>query len=204
MERLVDRDSDIEAVPADHPDRVKWNERYSAARPGFEPHPLVEQALEAGLPEGPVLELACGASGSALALAESGRDVVALDVSDVALGLLEAEARRRGLPRITLRQVDLRAMEPDALGGGFALVLCTRYWEPSVFSAASTAVAPGGILAWEAFTPEQLRRRPDFREEWCVRPGEPASLLPPGWGVLSQRDLDDGRSFVRRLLARRR
>src|SRR5690242_21506563 len=60
-------------VPPDlegHPDRLKWNARYRhlfAAR--FTPHPLAVAALALPLPAGPVLDLASGPSGSALAAA---------------------------------------------------------------------------------------------------------------------------------------
>ena len=45
-------------------------------------------ALSLPLPDGPVADLACGASGSALLAAAAGRLVTAVDVSEVALGLL--------------------------------------------------------------------------------------------------------------------
>ena len=51
-------------------DAARWNARYAEGAPTFEPHPFVAEAFAAGFPEGPVLELACGRSGSALALAE--------------------------------------------------------------------------------------------------------------------------------------
>src|SRR6185437_5582304 len=70
-------------VPPDlegHPDRLKWNARYRhlfAAR--FTPHPLAAAALALPLPGGPVLDLASGPSGSALAAAAAGREVTAVD-----------------------------------------------------------------------------------------------------------------------------
>lgn len=186
----------------DHPDRVKWNAKYAAAAPAFAPHPLLEAALAAGVPDGPALELACGLSGNALALAASGRQVLAADVSDVALRLLDGEAAARRLgPLVATLHVDLLEWTPPA--GAFALVLATRYWERVPFTRAAAAVAPGGLLAWEAFTPAHRRYRPEFRDEWCVAPGEPASLLPAGYTVLVERDLDDGKGASRRLLARR-
>jgi hypothetical protein len=55
---------------AGHPDRLRWNARYRGNFvPSFRPHPLAERALALGLPAGPVLDLACGPSGSALLLA---------------------------------------------------------------------------------------------------------------------------------------
>lgn len=190
---------------ASHPDRLRWNARYGPGfAASFRPHPLAEQALSLDLPDGPVAELACGPSGSALLAAASGRRVTAVDVSDVALGLLGQEARRRGLAgRIDLIQADLGAWRPDP--AGYALVLCTAFWDPAVFAVAAGATAPGGVLGWEAFTGAARRDRPRLPAAWCLGPGEPASLLPAGFSVLSQQDLaEDGPGARRRLLARRR
>lgn len=189
---------------ADHPDRLRWNGRYG---PGFAapflPHPLAEQALSLGLPDGPVADLACGPSGSALLAAASGRQVTAVDISDVALGLLDREARRRGLAElIVVTQADLGALHLPPRH--YALVLSTGFWDPVVFARAAEAVAPGGLLGWEAFTVAALMARPGLRADWCLAPGEPASLLPAGFTVVDTRDLPDNeRGTKRRLLARR-
>jgi SAM-dependent methyltransferase len=153
------------------------------------------------LPEGPVLELACGASGNALLAATAGRRVTAVDVSDVALGLLAAEVRRRRLgDLVEFVHADLTRWQPAQ--ASYALVLCTGYWEQAVFAAAVTAVAADGLIGWEAFTTAALRVHPRMPEQWCLRQGEPASLLPASFEVLSQQDV--GSSGKRQLLARRR
>jgi SAM-dependent methyltransferase len=196
---------EFQAELAGHPDRARWNARYRAGFTApFRPHPLAEQALSLDLPDGPVAELACGPSGSALLAAASGRPVTAVDVSDVALRLLGREAQRRGLAgRIGLVHADLAAWRPDP--GGYALVLCTAYWDPAVFAVAAGATAPGGVLGWEAFTDEAGRSRPRLPAAWCLGPGEPATLLPAGFAVLSQQDVGGGGPGARRrLLARRR
>jgi SAM-dependent methyltransferase len=194
-------------VPGDlagHPDRLRWNARYETA-PGvsFRPHPLAQQALSLDLPAGPVADLACGPSGSALLAAAAGRRVTAGDVSDVALRLLAAEAARRGLgDLITCVQADLAAWRPEP--GGYTLVLCTGFWDRSVFPAAAGAVVVGGALGWEAFTADARRVRPRLCPAWCLEPGEPASLLPPGYAVGEVRELpDEAHGTRRRLLARR-
>src|SRR5215831_11125438 len=92
------RPADDKSPLAGHPDRVRWNARYESRRPvSFEPHPLAAAALSLRLPDGPVADLACGPSGSALLAAAAGRRVTAVDISEVALDLLAAEAGRRGL-----------------------------------------------------------------------------------------------------------
>src|SRR6201995_3827754 len=98
-------------VPGDHPDRIKWNAKYpSGFVPSFRPNPLPVRALAMDLPDGPVADLACGPSGSALLAAAHGRPVTAVDISELALKLLGDEARRRGLDRlVTLIHADLAA-----------------------------------------------------------------------------------------------
>jgi len=187
-----------------HPDRVRWNARYGGGfEASFTPHPLAVRALALPLPDGPVADLACGPSGSALLAAAAGRRVTAVDISEVALDLLAGEARRRGLAGlITLVHADLGEWRPPP--GGYALVLGTGYWDRAVFAAAAAAVAPGGALGWEAFTAAARGARPGLRADWCLQPAEPASLLPAGFAVLSQDDLPDAEhADRRRLLARR-
>lgn len=192
-------DQQVPAELAGHQDRLRWNARYSDSfAASFTPHPLAVLALASGPPDGPVLELACGPSGSALLAAQAGRLVTAVDVSEVALGLLGAAARRCGLGElITLVQADLTAWRPPR--GGYALVLCSGYWDAAVFAAAADAVAAGGLLGWEAFTTAARQSRPSLCAQWCLGPGEPAALLPARFEVLSTDEIAGGR---RRLLAR--
>src|SRR5215813_9611141 len=156
-------------------DRARWNARYAGEFvPSFRPHPLAARALELDLPDGQVADLACGPSGTALLAAAHGRRVTAVDVSEVVLGLLGAEARRRGLDHlITLVHADLSGWAPEPRS--YALVLAIGFWDPSVFAAAAAAVADGGLLGWAALTAEARRAHPDLRPEWCLAAGEPAS-----------------------------
>ena len=142
---------------AGHPDRVRWNERYRTGfTASFAPHPVAVAALALDLPGGPVADLASGPSGSALLAAAQGRPVTAVNVSEVALGLLGQEARHRGLDHlITLVHADLSAWRPEP--GRYALVLGTGFWHPGAFAAAAQALAPAGVLGWEAFTIEARR-----------------------------------------------
>jgi SAM-dependent methyltransferase len=187
-----------------HPDRLKWNEKHrkAAEASSFQLAPLLDYLTGIPWPEGPVLELACGLSGNALAVAQRGRQVLAVDISDVALEELGREAERRDLRgRVSLLQADLLRWEPGE--SRFALVLCTRYWERSVFERVAQAVRTEGLLAWETFRLEHLRYQPSFPREWCLNSDEPGALLPAGFISLLQEDLDDGRTATRRFVARR-
>lgn len=192
-------------VDARHPDRMKWNERFRSEvhLRSLDPSLLLASVQAAGLPDGPVVELACGVSGNALALAESGRDVLAVDVSDVALERLAAEAEARGLSeRITCIQADLPLWRPPD-GKRFALVLCVMYWDAEVFDYACAAVKSGGIVAWQAFSMDQVRYRPSIRPGICLQKGEPASRFLSDFTVIEEEDDDDGHRAVRRMVARK-
>ena len=188
-------------VPGDHPDRIRWNAKYGTGfAPSFRPHPLAARALALNLPDGPVADLACGPSGAALLAAEQGRPVTAVDVSEVALDLLGAEAGRRGLGHlITLVHADLSGWVPEPRS--YALVLGIGFWDAAVFGVAAAAVADGGLLAWEALTVDARRTHLSLPPEWCLAPGEPASLLPPGFTLLNQSEVPARNR--RRMLARR-
>jgi SAM-dependent methyltransferase len=197
-------DSGDRFLPDSHPDRLRWNARYAGGfTPSFGPHPLAVRALAMELPEGPVADLACGPSGTALLAAANGRQVTAVDVSEIALEMLAGEARRRSVQdMITLVHADLAGWRPQPRS--YALVLCTGFWAPDVFRAAAEAVAADGLLGWEAFTIAALRTRPGLSRDWCLGDGEPASLLPAGFAVLDQHDLPQHQTGARRqLLARR-
>lgn len=190
----------------DHPDRLKWNARYKdpkrLAPKGF--CPLYDRAATLGYPDGPVLELACGLSAQALALAGDGREVLAVDISNVALERLRAEALERGLgSRLICVEADLNSWRPPA-GRQFALIICVMYWEEAVFDYAWTAVAAGGLLAWQAFTLDHLRYRPSQNPDWCFKAGEPANRLPAErFTVLHEEDVDEGHRVIRRMVARK-
>lgn len=189
---------DVPSELNDHPDRYRWNERYREADPDFAAHPLVTEALAAGLPAGPVLELACGPSGSALALAAAGRTVTAVDISDHALAQLGLQARRRGLDALVHRVLADLPGHPVA-AERYALVLATRYWDPEVFGSAATAVMPGGLLGWEALAQAASGERRPYR----VAHGELGSRLPATFTVLAEKVYGSERHRVSRLLARR-
>lgn len=180
----------------EHPDRLRWNARYDGAPPAFEPHPLVAASLREGLPDGPVLELACGRSGSALELAEHGHTVVAVDVSDLALEQLSDEVERRGLgERVRCVQADVPAYDPGR--ESFALVLATLYWDAEVYRRACDAVRPGGLIGWEALAPV------DEPSPFRVEHGRLGKLLPAGYAVLLEEKAGSGGRPSTRLLARR-
>jgi SAM-dependent methyltransferase len=104
----------------------------------------------AGLPPGRALDLGCGEGADAVWLAERGWDVVAVDISETALGRAAEAASARGVAdRIDFVQLDLSDGFPD---GTFDLVSSqflhstVRLDRGKILEKAAVALRPGGLL----------------------------------------------------------
>lgn len=107
-------------------------------------------AVVADIPPGRALDLGCGEGGDAVWLAERGWQVVAVDVSETALGRASAEAKRRGvLDRIDFQHHDLSDSFPAGsfdLASAQFLHSTVRLERTQVLRNAASAVMPGGLL----------------------------------------------------------
>jgi tellurite methyltransferase len=162
--------------------RLTWDERYArGGPPDFTPSPLLAEAIH-GVAAGRALDLACGTGRHALLLAERGWEVVAVDGSAVGLGLLEAEAARRGL---TVRAV-VAELEGETPGfvpepDGYELVCDFFFLARERFPALRAAVRPGGRFV------AAIHVAADHR--FLLRPGELAALVAGwGWDILLARE----------------
>jgi SAM-dependent methyltransferase len=124
-----------------------------------------------------VLDLACGAGRHALAAAELGASVVAVDRNAAKLALGRDDATRRGLT-IQWIEADLERPWPDL--GRFDIVLVFNYLDRPRMSKIVDLVAPGGILLMETFleVQRQLGWGPTS-DAHLVRFGEIATLVAP-------------------------
>jgi SAM-dependent methyltransferase len=97
-----------------------WDERYGSVERKFSGNPNVRLVEVVGdMTPGRALDLGAGEGGDAAWLAAQGWEVVAMDVSQVALDRAAATVAD---DRITWRQADLRSWTPDADLGTFDLV----------------------------------------------------------------------------------
>jgi len=106
------------------------------------PVPLVVKF--AGAVRGRALDLACGSGRNALYLAELGWHVTAVDGSPVALEVLGARARERGL-KIDTRIADLERGEFQIASDTYDLILDCYYLQRDLFAPIKAGVRPGGM-----------------------------------------------------------
>lgn len=151
-----------------------WNERYKQVEHAnkqldHSAHPLVVR-FAAELRPGRALDVACGTGRHSLHLAECGWQVTAVDSSQVAIEILNRQARERGFA-LDARVADLErgefTFEPD----GYDLIVNCCYLQRDLFPAIKAGVRVGGVvLAVIAMVDDDPN----------VKPMNPAFLLHPG------------------------
>ncbi len=160
-------------------DRDKWDKRYQDGAYSARKHPSA--LLVAWLPrlrvegkQGRAIDVACGQGRNAIYLAQHGWDVVAVDVSEVALEGLRETATSEKLA-ITCIQRDLEQsshiFDGPSLQGPFDLAVMVRYTNLPLISELKNALRPGGYLLIE----EHLTTDADV-----VGPRDPRFRVPPG------------------------
>ncbi len=132
-----------------HDDATRWDDRYRSASP---PVPRAPDAVDSRadllglLPDtGVAIDIACGLGSQSLWLAQRGLNVVALDVSPIAIDALRAAAHAAGLAdRIDARVTDLDIGLP-AEPTNADLVVCQRFRQPSIYAQIVERLVVGGI-----------------------------------------------------------
>jgi tellurite methyltransferase len=189
----------------DHPDGMKWNERYSEDGQQWldsAPRQLLLDFLPQLPTVGLALDAAAGVGVNGLVLARRGLHVVALDISEVGLRLARQQALAEGV-RLETAVYDLS--QPWFPANSFDLILNFRFLERATFAAYRQALKPGGWLLFETFI-----RTPDTESDadFYLLPGELAAAFADFDIIYSAEETAvNGRSErakpVARLLARK-
>lgn len=128
-------------------ERTKWDKRYGEGT--YQPRTWPSPFLLEWLPQfnkGRALDIACGTGRNALALAEAGFEVEAVDISEIALNMGRAEAEKRGL------ELEWSATDIDEISlapGRYSLITVIRYRNTSLWPKLIDALSPGGWLLAE-------------------------------------------------------
>ena len=149
-------------------DQTRWDDQHLSSPGGDRPASYLRQILECDawhIPRGLALDVAAGKGRNAIFLAELGFNVVAIDISKIAL----AEARRRAEEKslvITWHQADLEQTElPTAT---YNLIVNFNFLQRSLLPQFRRALKPQGYLIFDSYLIDQ---------QAIGRPKNPAYLL---------------------------
>ena len=149
-------------------DQVRWDRQHAAGHGSDHASGFLKEILLSDswpMPRGRALDIATGKGRNAIFLAEHGFDVVAIDVSPVALD----EARQRAAGKslsISWQQADLERIElPEAT---YDLVVDFNYLQRSLIPQIKAALKPGGHVIFETYL---------IGQEMIGHPKNPAYLL---------------------------
>jgi len=168
-----------------------WDEAYEGDPPweNGRPQPALVELVAAGELDGRVLDAGCGAGTHACYLAERGRSVVGVDVSERAIERARRTARERGLDA-TFRVGDALDLDPD-LGPFDAAFDCGLFHALDSGQRDAYAESLAGVLppGGRAFVLSFAEGAPD---DWGPDPVADADVreaFADGWRVRDLRDV---------------
>jgi 2-polyprenyl-3-methyl-5-hydroxy-6-metoxy-1,4-benzoquinol methylase len=136
-------------------DQARWDKQHAEARGADTPASFLRQVFETDvwqLPRGRALDIACGRGRNSLYLAERGFEVVAMDISAVALDEARKRAELKQL-RIDWRQTDLDTVQ---LGETvYDVVANFNYLQRSLIPQIKRAIKSGGHVVFETYLIDQ-------------------------------------------------
>lgn len=153
-------------------DRERWQERHRARPERAGPSPFVARhaaRVARFIPGGRALDVACGSGRHAILLAEYGFRTIALDHAVLACRRVADDDRR-------VRPVAADASCLPLRDASFALVVQTRFLDRAIVPDLLRLLLPGGVLIIETFLLAQHQATGHPRREFCLEPGELATL----------------------------
>jgi SAM-dependent methyltransferase len=159
-------------------DREKWDRIYSQKSATTIP-PVDDWLLECveELTPGRALDLACGLGQNAMALANLGWDVDAVDISQTGLDLAAQHARSQGL-EINWVCADLDHWIPDK---SYNLIVLFRFLDwATIPSIVQQGLNVEGVFCYETFSSTQMDRLDNHlrNSQFTVQPGDFDQYLP--------------------------
>jgi len=151
-------------------DRDRWNVKWTAIEEMPRPHWLLRDYAEL-LTGGTAVDAACGLGQNSLWLARHDYQVLALDLSEVALRRgLEAAVAQGLSARISFVQQDLDVWRPAPTSCD--LIVIFRYLDRRLFPFLRAALRPGGLIFYQTLHQGARRRMPQANPSYLLAAGE--------------------------------
>ncbi|HSK29385.1 MAG TPA: class I SAM-dependent methyltransferase [Candidatus Limnocylindria bacterium] len=136
-------------------DQARWDKQHAESGGAEQPSSFLRDIFKSDhweISRGRALDIACGKGRNALFLADQGFEVVAMDVSPVALEEGRRRAQEKSLP-IAWQQADLEQIR--LAKNSFELVINFNYLQRSLIAQLKTALKSGGHMIFETYLIDQ-------------------------------------------------
>ncbi|NQY27385.1 MAG: class I SAM-dependent methyltransferase [Piscirickettsiaceae bacterium] len=154
--------------------KVKWDAIYRE-KETVPSAALVLQQNQHLLPaKGVALDLACGQGGNALLLAEVGLDVLAYDISAVAIEQLQQTAKENGLV-IDAQTRNIIASPPGK--SSLDILVVSYFLDRTLTSHLIDALKPGGLLFYQTYCQQKVQQQGPSNPNFLLKDNELLQLF---------------------------
>jgi tellurite methyltransferase len=165
-------------------DKEKWDTKYLVKSQLLRPRQASKNLREniARCKVGKALDLACGSGRNSIFLAESGFDVDAVDIAEVALKALDADAQNRNLSsKINALQVDLDTYKIKS--NYYDIIVIANFLDRKVLASAMNELKKDGILFVETYMVGSSNEKESNKDN-LLKSQELKDMVDDSWLVL--------------------
>jgi len=180
-------------------DKKRWDRKYKEK---IIPTKIIKVVDEyASLAKGKkALDIACGMGRNSKLLAKKGFEVLAIDISPLALDTLKE------IDNITTKEVDLDSyrLKEDS----YDLIVCTYFLNRSIFPQIYSSLKKDGIFIFETFKEHSKSTKVPSNKDFLLKSGELKEIFSKGYEIIHlseewSRDFFDNRVLSEAIVVRK-
>ncbi len=168
-------------------DKIKWDKKYKQTPILLQDRAPSKKLVHAlCFTQGKnALDIACGAGKHATYLAKQGFNVDAMDISQVALDILN----QKNLDNITTHLVDLEGFIPKE--NFYDLIVKTNYLDKTLIPALTKALKKEGILFIETYMDHPSNNKPNSNPDFLLQKEELKTFFDDSFEILDYEEFDN-------------
>lgn len=168
-------------------DQIKWDKKYKETPKLLEKRDVgikLKEAIKYSK-VGLALDIACGVGKNSIFLAQNNFDVESLDISKVALDVLN----KHNYPNITTVLKDLDGFEPEE--NKYNLIVMTNFLDRDMIPKLAKGLNLNGILFIETYMEHESNTKKSSNSNYLLKEGELKTFFNDDYKVLNYSEFDN-------------
>jgi tellurite methyltransferase len=168
-------------------DKLKWNKKYKNTPSLLEKREPSKKLINllTKVKGTKALDVACGAGRNSTYLASKGFEVLAIDISEVAL----TELNKKGFENITCKLVDLDEYEVPK--NFYDLIVMTNFLDRNLIPKLASALKIDGVLFIETYMNDMLNEKPPSNPDFLLQKDELTSFFDDSFEILDYDEFEN-------------